>query len=186
MAHQALSRGTGLAWSHPVPFGLYLAKKNSNFWSPGCLDRCLAKMAPSHTFPSNWMWYGISGPFQVNWTSLEPSRSIWSGFSQKYYGYFWSIGVAIRRRDTKNINNYWHWWFGPILSNFGCLEVSFAESSLLSLTPCFRGTSSFGPKTAKFGPKRAFLAKYGLFWPIWSDAQPKNNYVDTKSFTYSH
>ena len=39
--------------SHPGPFGLDLAK-NSHFWSPGCLDRCLelAKMAPSYTFPS--------------------------------------------------------------------------------------------------------------------------------------
>ena len=53
MAHHALSRWTGLAWSHPGPFGPDLAK-NSHFWSPGCLDRCLelAKMAPSYTFPS--------------------------------------------------------------------------------------------------------------------------------------
>ena len=33
----------------------------------------------------------------------------------------------------------------------------------------------FGPKTAKFGPKLAFSAKYRHFWPIWSNAWPKNN-----------
>ena len=33
----------------------------------------------------------------------------------------------------------------------------------------------FGPKTAKFGPKLTFLAKYWHFWPIWSSAWPKNN-----------
>ena len=53
-----------------------------------------------------------------------------------------------------------------------------------------------GPKTAKFGPKLAFLVKYGHFWPIWSNDRPKNNsnkllrwffrYVGTKIFTYSH
>ena len=32
-----------------------------------------------------------------------------------------------------------------------------------------------GPKTAKFGPKMAFSAKYRHFWPIWSNAWPKNN-----------
>ena len=26
----------------------------------------------------------------------------------------------------------------------------------------------FGPRTAKFGPKLAFLVKYGHFWPIWT------------------
>ena len=30
-------------------------------------------------------------------------------------------------------------------------------------------------KTAKFGPKLAFSAKYRHFWPIWSKAWPKNN-----------
>ena len=29
------------------------------------------------------MWYGTSGPFQVDWPSLEPPRFIWSGFGQK-------------------------------------------------------------------------------------------------------
>ena len=154
MAYQALSRWTGLAWSHPVAFGLDLAKK--------------------------------------------------------YYGYFWSTGVAIRCQDTKNINNYWHWCFGPILSNFGCLEVSFAESSLLSLATCFRGTSYFGPNLAQnghFWPNMAFFgpfdpmpnqktimwipkclltptknrifgpytAKFGPFRPIWSHGWPKND-----------
>ena len=33
----------------------------------------------------------------------------------------------------------------------------------------------FSPKTAKFGRKLAFLAKYQHFWPIWSNAWPKNN-----------
>ena len=33
----------------------------------------------------------------------------------------------------------------------------------------------FGPKTAKFGPKLAFSAKYWHFWPIWSHARTKNN-----------
>ena len=41
------------------------------------------------------------------------------------------------------MNIYWHSWFGPIWTNLGCLDVSFAESSLLSLTTCSRGTSSF-------------------------------------------
>ena len=40
MAHQALSRWTGLAWSLPGLFGPDLAK-NSHFWGPGCLGRCL-------------------------------------------------------------------------------------------------------------------------------------------------
>ena len=31
------------------------------------------------------------------------------------------------------------------------------------------------PKTAKFGPKLAFWAKYRHFLPIWSNAWPKNN-----------
>ena len=52
----------------------------------------------------------------------------------------------------------------------------------------------FGPKTAKCGPKLAFLAKYRHFWPIWSDAWPKNNsnklprwffrYMGAKTLTY--
>ena len=32
-----------------------------------------------------------------------------------------------------------------------------------------------GPKTAKFGPKLAFWAKYRHFCPIWSKAWPKND-----------
>ena len=32
-----------------------------------------------------------------------------------------------------------------------------------------------GPKTAKFGPKLAFWAKYQHFCPIWSKAWPKND-----------
>ena len=32
-----------------------------------------------------------------------------------------------------------------------------------------------GPKTAKFGPKLAFGAKYRHFCPIWSKAWPKND-----------
>ena len=32
-----------------------------------------------------------------------------------------------------------------------------------------------GPKTAKLGPKLAFLVKYGHFWPLWSNARPKKN-----------
>ena len=60
MAHHAPSRWTGLAWSHPGPFGPDLAKKIAifgaldNIWISGYLDRCvdLAKMALSYTFPS--------------------------------------------------------------------------------------------------------------------------------------
>ena len=46
------------------PFGPDLAKKNSHFWSPGCLDRCLdlAKIAPRYILPSIGMWYGTLGP----------------------------------------------------------------------------------------------------------------------------
>ena len=60
-----------------------------------------------------------------------------------FYGYFLAIWVGLWRRDSNHSNIYWHPWFGPILSTFGCLEVSFAENSHLSLTRCFRGTSSF-------------------------------------------
>ena len=48
-----------------------------------------------------------------------------------YHGYFWAIGIALWRRDSYNINIYWHPWFGPILGTFGCLEVSFADNSSL-------------------------------------------------------
>ena len=48
-----------------------------------------------------------------------------------YYGYFWAIGITLWRRDSYNMNIYWHPWFGPILSTFGCLEVSFAGNSSL-------------------------------------------------------
>ena len=41
------------------------------------------------------------------------------------------------------MNIYWHPWFGPVYSTFGCLEVSFADNSYHSLTRCFKGTSSF-------------------------------------------
>ena len=56
----------------------------------------------------------------------------------------------------------------------------------------------FGPKTAKFGPKSAFLsfwAKYCHFLHILSNARPKNNvnkvprwvfrYMDNKTFDFS-
>ena len=48
----------------------------------------------------------------------------------------------------------------------------------------------FGPKTAKFGPKLAFLAKYQHFWPIWWKNVNKVprwvfRYVGTKTLTYS-
>ena len=52
------------------------------------------------------------------------------------------------------------------------------------------------PKNGQTWPKTGFLAKYGHFWPIWSNAWPLNNsdklprwffrYVGTKTFTYSH
>ena len=75
----------------------------------------------------------------------------------------------------------------------------------VSLVPCYEIPKVllhppkkwiFGPKTAKFVPKLAFLAKHGHFWPIWPNVRPKNNlnklprwffsYVGTKTFTYSH
>ena len=33
----------------------------------------------------------------------------------------------------------------------------------------------WGQKTAEFGPKLAFWAKYRHFWPTWSNAWPKND-----------
>ena len=54
----------------------------------------------------------------------------------------------------------------------------------------------FGLKTAKFSLKLTFLPKYWHFWPIWSNAWPKNNtdklswwffcFIGTKTFTDSH
>ena len=53
----------------------------------------------------------------------------------------------------------------------------------------------FGPKTAKIGPKSAFLDKYCHFLHILSNARPKNNankvrrwvfrYVSNKTFDFS-
>ena len=48
----------------------------------------------------------------------------------------------------------------------------------------------FGPKTAKFGPKLAFGAKYRHFWPIRSHANEAPRwsfcYVGTRTFASSH
>ena len=81
-----------------------------------------------------------------------------------FYGYFLAIWVGLWRRDSNHSNIYWHPWFGPILSTFGCLEVSFAENSHLSLTRCFRGTSSF------HSIKRGVIVTFYIFH---SNREPK-------------
>ena len=67
-----------------------------------------------------WSWQ------PKKWPKRSKNRGKWP-----YYGYFWAIGIALWRRDSYNINIYWHPWFGPILSTFGCLEVSFPDNSSL-------------------------------------------------------
>ena len=80
------------------------------------------------------------------------------------------------------------WLFWPNTGIFGPLDLLPDHKTMR--TRCLGGFSVmwvaklllplkkiriFGPKTAKFGSKLAFLAKYGHFWPIWSIARPKNN-----------
>ena len=67
-----------------------------------------------------WSWQPKKWPKRSKYREKMP-----------YHGYFWAIGIALWRRDSYNINIYWHPWFGPILSTFGCLEVPFADNSSL-------------------------------------------------------
>ena len=98
--------------------------------------------------------------------------------------------------------------FSSLADNLSRVFQCFQHRKAVSLAPWYVDNKSFapsaltkrifGPKTAKFGPKLTLLAKYGHFWPIWSDARPKktNNsnklpwrfyrYVGTKTFTYSY
>ena len=53
MAHQALSRWTGLAWSHPGPFGPDLAKKIAIF---GALDAWIGAWNWKKRLPHQWSY----------------------------------------------------------------------------------------------------------------------------------
>ena len=48
-------------------------------------------------------------------------------------------------------------------------------------TPCPEKIGFWAQKRAKFGPKLAFWAKYQHFWPIWSNAWPKKQWLDKLS-----
>ena len=50
-----------------------------------------------------------------------------------YYGFLIAIRVVLWRRDSYNMNIYWHPWFGAIFTTFGYLEVSFADNSFIVL-----------------------------------------------------
>ena len=56
-------------------------------------------------------------------------------------------GDGLWAKKIPNVNIYWHPWFGLLGNTFGCLEVSFIDKPLLSLTWCFRGSSSSFRKT---------------------------------------
>ena len=121
-----------------------------HFWTPGSMNMCveLTKRLPHQCLngPMHKKGFGVLGASFMHKQDHNNWKCEWKGKNwdkSPHNDYFWAIGVAIWRRDTKNMNTSWHPRFGLILNNFGCLVGSFAESSLLSLTTCFRGTSSF-------------------------------------------
>ena len=128
-------------------------------------------------------------------------------------------GILVICPVNKNCDYYIkNWLFAPNIQIFGSKKHIFAPSGQLELHRSMFSTQKmclivfliwryqkfysipqknwiFGPKTAKFGPKLAFLAKCGHFWPNWSIVWPKNNAdnltrwffhnVGPKTFTYS-
>ena len=129
-------------------------------------------------------------------------------------------GILVICPVDKNSNYHTkNWLFAPNIQILGSKKHIFAPSgqfephrSMFSTRKrCLigipiRGYQNFyslppknwiwGPKTAKFCPKLAFLAKYGHFLPIWSNTWPQNNvdklprwffrYVITKTFICPH
>ena len=106
----------------------------------------------------------------------------------------WAPGPTLLLENKKVLQNF-NWRrsqvFGPKKNAHLLLDtMPWPRPGKIVHKKCF-----FGPKTAKFGSKLTFLAKYRHFWPIWSNARPKNKAdklpswffrdVGTKSFTYS-
>ena len=150
---------------------------------------------PRKMTPSSETEFFLGGP---NWKVLAP-------------------GVLVIFPINKNHNYYTkNWLFAPNIQIFRSKKHIFAPSGQLephrsmfsTRKRCLIGIPIWGyqnfyslppknwilgPKTAKFGPKVAFLAKYWHFWPIWSNAWPNNNadklprwffqYVGTKTLT---
>ena len=84
----------------------------------------------------------------------------------------------------------------PLFQDQGLVIFSVMLVSKLLLTPI--KIRIFGPKTAKFGPKYAFLVIFGqilAFFALFFNARPKNNankvprwvfcYVGNKTFDFS-
>merc|ERR1712240_450829 len=88
----------------------------------------------------NGYFLAKSGPFQVDWPSLEPPRFIWSGFSQKI-AIFGALDAWI---------GAWNWqkWPQAILSHqLGCDMAHQALSRWTGLAWSHPGL--FGPDLAK-------------------------------------
>ena len=80
-------------------------------------------------------WNPFCGPYPILWP-------FWTRKVLKI-AIFWPVLRRWPMAEKIPSVNIWHPWFGPLGNTFGCLEVSFADNPLLSLTRCFRGTSSF-------------------------------------------
>ena len=89
----------------------------------------------------------------------------------------------------------------PCQTKKQCKQVAYVvfplcgyQNIYFPLTPIKSGIFGQNFHLLPFGPKLTFLAKYRHFWPIWSNARPKNNadklpmwffrYVGTKTFTF--
>ena len=93
---------------------------------------------------------------------------------QKFYSLPIDNGFLAQKRP--NLAQNWHFW--PNIGIFGLFDP--VANQTMMQTSClgvffFGEKTDFWPKTANFGPKLAFLAKYWHFWPIWSNAWPKND-----------
>ena len=102
-------------------------------------------------------------------------------------------GYLLHRQKSRS--QYKKLTFGPKYPNFWVKKVPSGQlehhrSMFLTRKRCLIGLPTWGyqnfyslppkkwifdPKTAKFGPKLAFSAKYGHFWPIWSTSFSKKN-----------
>ena len=112
---------------------------------------------------------------------------------------FWSQYIILGQNCTFSFLRSFRPIGSPPVNVFNMKEVSHRPPDLrvpkILLLPSNNG--NFGPKTAKFGPKLTFLAKYRHFGPFdpMLDQKTKNvnkwlwwffRYMGTKTFTYSH
>ena len=140
---------------------------------------------------------------KLGWTLLGTHRWLYEG-TKSFTPSPQNIVFLAKKRP--NLAQNWHFWpnngiFGPFgrMPDQNTMRTSCLGGSSVIWVPKLLLTPVkiriFGSKTAKFGPKLKFLAKYRHFWPIWFGGRQKLMqtrclggffcYMGTKTVTYS-